>query len=65
MAVADHNGPNPDDPELLVTIRKRVGACMCKVKQVGYARKVPIAGELRGGLGLNSDKIGVLLDARP
>jgi hypothetical protein len=31
-----------------VTIRKRVGACMWKLKQAGYAREVPIAGELKG-----------------
>jgi hypothetical protein len=41
-------GLNPDDAELLVTIRKRVGACMWKLKQAGYAREVPIAGELKG-----------------
>ena len=41
-------GLNPDDPELLVTIRKRVGACMWKLKQAGYVREVPIAGELKG-----------------
>ena len=43
-------GLNPDDPELLVTIRKRVGACMWKLKQAGYVREVPIAGELKGWL---------------
>jgi hypothetical protein len=41
-------GLNPDDAELAVTIRKRVGACMWKLKQAGYAREVPIAGELKG-----------------
>jgi hypothetical protein len=43
-------GLSPDDAELLVTIRKRVGACMWKLKQAGYAREVPIAGELKGWL---------------
>lgn len=33
-------GINPEDAELLVTIRKRVGACMWK-------REVPTAGELK------------------
>jgi hypothetical protein len=41
-------GLNPDDAELAVTIRKRVGACIWKLKQAGYAREVPIAGELKG-----------------
>jgi hypothetical protein len=41
-------GLNPDDAGLAVTIRKRVGACMWKLKQAGYAREVPIAGELKG-----------------
>jgi hypothetical protein len=41
-------GLNPEDAELLVTIRKRVGACMWKLKHAGYAREVPIAGELKG-----------------
>jgi hypothetical protein len=37
-----------DDAELLTTIRKRVGACMWKLKQSGYVREAPIAGELKG-----------------
>jgi hypothetical protein len=41
-------GLNPDDAELTMTIRKRVGACVWKLKQAGYAREVPIAGELKG-----------------
>ena len=41
-------GLNPDDAELAVTIRKRVGACMWKLKQSGYARETKIAGELKG-----------------
>ena len=31
-----------------MTVRKRVGACMWKLKQAGYVREVPIAGELKG-----------------
>jgi hypothetical protein len=38
--------------ELAVTIRKRVGACMWKLKQGGYVREVPIAGELKGWHGV-------------
>src|ERR1700735_251070 len=41
-------GLNSDDAELTMTIRKRVGACVWKLKQAGYAREVPIAGELKG-----------------
>src|ERR1700684_1926678 len=41
-------GLNPDDGGLAVTIRKRVGACMWKLKQSGYARETKIAGELKG-----------------
>src|ERR1700678_959435 len=33
---------------MTVAIRQRVGACMWKLKQTGYAREVPIAGELKG-----------------
>src|ERR1700691_170446 len=41
-------GLNPDDAELSVTIRKRVGACMWKLKQSGYVREASIAGGLKG-----------------
>jgi hypothetical protein len=37
-----------DDAELSVTIRKRVGACMWKLKQDGYVQEARIAGELKG-----------------
>jgi hypothetical protein len=43
-------GLNPEDAELLVTIRERVGACMWKLKQAGYVREVPITGDLKGWL---------------
>ena len=43
-------GLNPDDAGLLVTIRKRVGACMWKLKQSGYVKEVPIVGDLKGWL---------------
>ena len=48
LVVMKARGLNPDDAELSVTIRKRVGACMWKLKQSGYAREVPIGGELKG-----------------
>jgi hypothetical protein len=46
--VMQARGLNPEDAELLVTIRKRVGACIWKLKQSGYVREVAIAGELKG-----------------
>ena len=49
LQVMKGRGLNPDDAELLVTIRKRVGACiMWKLKQGGVVREVAIAGELKG-----------------
>jgi hypothetical protein len=40
---------NPEDLELLVTIRKRVGACMWKLKQQGVVEEVAGVGDLKGG----------------
>jgi hypothetical protein len=40
-------GLNPEDAELLVTIRKRVGACMWKLKQGGIVKEVAGVGELK------------------
>lgn len=48
LQVMKGRGLNPDDAELSVTIRKRVGACMYQLKTKGIAREVPIAGELKG-----------------
>jgi len=50
IVVMRARGLNPDDAELAVTIRKRVGACMWKMKQSGYVREVAIAGDLKGWL---------------
>jgi len=43
----ESNGLNPEDVELLVTIRKRVGACMWKLKQAGHVQEVQTAGDLK------------------
>lgn len=43
-------GLSAEDTELLVTIRKRVGACMWKLKQAGYVREALVAGDLKGWL---------------
>lgn len=43
-------GLNPEDAELLVTLRKRVGACMWKLKQGGIVREVAGVGELKVSL---------------
>src|ERR1700691_2953492 len=40
-------GLNPEDAELLVTIRKRVGACMWKLKKAGYGGEIAFVGELK------------------
>jgi hypothetical protein len=48
IQVMKGRGLNPDDADLLLTIRKRVGACMWKYKQQGMVREVPIEGELKG-----------------
>ncbi|NEU12821.1 hypothetical protein G3T14_11830 [Methylobacterium sp. BTF04] len=41
-------GLNPDDPTMLQMIRKRVGACLWKLKQGEHAREAPLEGELKG-----------------
>jgi hypothetical protein len=48
FVVMKARGLNAEDAELLVTIRKRVGACMWKLKQSGYVREVQIVGDLKG-----------------
>ena len=42
---------NRDDLELSGVIRKRVGACLWKLKQNGLAREVPTVGDLKGWVG--------------
>ena len=48
FVVMKARGLNAEDGELLGTIRKRVGACMWKLKQSGYVREVQIVGDLKG-----------------
>lgn len=48
LQVMKARGLNAEDAELLVTIRKRVGACMWKLKQGGHVREVPMEGDLKG-----------------
>lgn len=47
LVVMKARGLSPDDAELLVTIRKRVGACLWKLKQSGDIREVSGTGELK------------------
>ena len=47
LVVMKARGLKSEDAELLVTIRKRVGACMWKLKQAGHVREAPMAGELK------------------
>jgi hypothetical protein len=47
VVVMKARGLNPEDGELLVTIRKRVGACMFKLKQQGVVREVAGVGDLK------------------
>ena len=48
LTVMRARGLSPDDGELVVTIRKRVGACLWKLKQSGFVQEVAIGGELKG-----------------
>jgi hypothetical protein len=48
LVVMKARGLDPADAELLVTIRKRVGACMWKLKRDGHVREIPVEGELKG-----------------
>lgn len=36
------------DDRTIITIRKRVGACLAKLREKGVARDVPMAGEYKG-----------------
>ena len=47
VVVMKARGLNPDDLELLVTIRKRVGACIFKLKRDGVVREVAGMGDLK------------------
>ena len=48
ITVMKGRGLNPEDKEVANTIRKRVGACMWKLKTQGVAREVAIIGDLKG-----------------
>jgi hypothetical protein len=48
LAVMKGRGLNPDDLEFVRTIRKRVAACMWRLKKNGAVREVPGAGDLKG-----------------
>ena len=48
VVVMKARGLDPDDPTTLTLIRKRVGACLWKMKQAGHAAEIPIGGELKG-----------------
>lgn len=47
LVVMKARGLNPEDQSLLVTIRKRVGACMWKLKQQGAVREIAGVGDLK------------------
>jgi len=47
MVVMKARGLNPEDAELLVTIRKRVGACIWKLKQAGGVKEIAGVGDLK------------------
>jgi hypothetical protein len=51
LTVMKGRGLNRDDLELSGVIRKRVGACLWKLKQNGLAREVPTVGDLKGWVG--------------
>ena len=47
------HGLDPDDPATLTLIRKRVGACLWKMKQAGHAQEVAGVGDLKGWIRSN------------
>jgi hypothetical protein len=47
LVVMKARGLNPDDLEMLVIIRKRVGACVWKLKQQGVVEEVAGVGDLK------------------
>ncbi len=47
LVVMKARGLNPEDQALLVTIRKRVGACMWKLKQQRAVREIAGVGDLK------------------
>ncbi len=47
LVVMKARGLNPEDQALLVMIRKRVGACMWKLKQQGAVKEIAGMGDLK------------------
>jgi len=47
LVVMKARGLSPEDAELLVTIRKRVGACIWKLKQAGAVKEAAGVGDLK------------------
>lgn len=48
LEVVKGRGLDPNDARAVSLIRKRVGACLFKLKQKGVVREVPQAGEYKG-----------------
>lgn len=48
LGVVKSRGLDPNDARTVSTIRKRVGACLFKLKRKGVVREVPQAGEYKG-----------------
>lgn len=48
IEVVKGRGLDPNDPRAVTLIRKRVGACLSKLKNKGIVREVPQAGEQKG-----------------
>jgi hypothetical protein len=48
LVVMKARGLNPEDADLLVTIRKRVGACLWNLKRDGHVLEVAGVGDLKG-----------------
>ena len=46
-AVMEGRGLNKDDSRAVITMRKRVGACLYKLKRKGIVREVPSSGEYK------------------
>ena len=48
MKVIEGRGLNPDDERTVILFRKRVGACLSKLKRRGTVREVPTTGSYKG-----------------
>ena len=47
LVVMKARGLDPSDAGMLVTIRKRVGACIFKIREAGHVQEVAVTGELK------------------